>query len=99
MKTLLLTSMLGLSVLLSSCQTAAPDVTSALTCDKCKTVWVKRPVQVGPTGKTSGFVMLRNEKSMECPDCESAVATFFKTGSLKHNCDHCGGTLNHCKQH
>jgi hypothetical protein len=99
MKTLLLTSMLGLSVLLSSCQTAAPDVTSALTCDKCKTVWVRRPVQVGPTGKTSGFVMLRNEKSMECPDCESAVATFFKTGSLKHNCDHCGGTLNHCKQH
>ena len=99
MKTLLLTSMLGLTGLLTSCQTAVPDVTSAVTCDKCKTVWVKRPVQEGPMGKSSGFVVLKNVKSMQCPDCESAVATFFKTGSLKHNCGHCGGALNHCTSH
>ena len=99
MKTLLLTTMLGLAALLTSCQTASTDVTSAVTCDKCKTVWVKRPVQVGPMGKTSGFTMLKSEASMSCPDCESAVATFFKTGSLKHSCSHCGGALNHCTTH
>ena len=99
MKTLLLTSMLGLAALLSSCQTSTGTPQSAVTCDKCQTVWVKRPVQVGPMGKTSGFTVLKNEKSMDCPDCESAVSTFFKTGSLKHNCNHCGGALNHCTNH
>jgi len=100
-KTLFLTGILGLASLMTSCQTASAsgDATSAVTCDKCKTVWVKRPQQVGPTGKGGAYYVLKDTKSMECPDCESAVATFFKTGSLKHSCSHCGGALTHCEGH
>ena len=98
-KTLLLTGILGLAGLMTSCQTAPADATSAVTCDKCKTVWVKRPVQVGPTGKGGGFYVLKDTQTMACPECESAVVTFFKTGSLKHHCSHCGGTMVHCTSH
>lgn len=97
-KTLLLAGVLGLASLMTSCQSASADASSAVTCDKCKTVWVKRPEQVGPTGK-SNFYVLKDTKTMACPDCESAVATFFKTGSLKHSCSHCGGALVHCTSH
>jgi ribosomal protein S27E len=36
---------------------------------------------------------------MTCPDCELAIANFWKTGQMKHTCSHCGGTLAHCTQH
>jgi len=99
-KTLLLTGILGLASLITSCQsTAVAAPTSAVTCDKCKTVWVKTPESVGPTCKSSTYTVLKSTKSMDCPDCESAVATFFKTGSLKHTCSHCGGALTHCASH
>lgn len=97
--TFLTAGVLGLTGLLSSCSTTPADSTSALTCDKCKTVWVRRPVQVGSSGKGSPFYVLRSEKAMDCPDCESAAATFFKTGTLKHHCSHCGGGLTHCTSH
>ena len=96
---LILASSLGLATLMSSCQSTGVTVgTDAIACNKFKTVWVKTPVQMGPTGK-SGFVTYRDVKSMECPDCQSAVVTFFKTGVFKHTCSHCGGTLTHCTQH
>lgn len=98
-RTLLAAAALGLAMIVSSCQTATRDATSAVSCDKCKTVWVQRPVQVGPGGKTSGYYALKSVQAMDCPDCESAVATFFKTGSLKHSCSHCGGAMNHCTGH
>lgn len=98
-KTLLLAAVLGLAGFMTSCQSASADASSAVTCDKCKTVWVKRPVQVGGYGKSSSFYALQDAKIMTCPDCESAVVTFFKTGSLKHHCSACGGTMTHCTKH
>lgn len=99
-KTLLLTGILAFASLMTSCQTTtAADASSAVTCEKCKTVWVKRPVQQGGSSGKGSFYTLRNDKTMVCPDCESAVVTFFKTGSLKNNCSHCGGTMTHCTTH
>jgi hypothetical protein len=98
-RTLLLAGTIGLAGLMISCQSASVDATSAVTCGKCKTVWVQRPQQLGASGKTSSYYVLKDTKSMSCLDCESAVATFFKTGSLKHSCSHCGGTMVHCTSH
>jgi len=98
-KTLVLLGTIGILGFMTSCQTASADAASAVTCDKCKTVWVQRPQQVGPGGKGSTYYVLKDTKTMACPDCESAAATFFKTGSLKHSCSHCGGGLSHCTNH
>ena len=97
-QTLLLAGIFGLASLMTSCQSTSASPTSAVTCSKCKTVWVKTPQQAGG-GKIGGYTVLKNTKSMVCPDCESAVATFFKTGSLKHHCNSCGDTLTHCEAH
>ncbi len=95
---LILASSLGLATLMSSCQSTggATAGADAVTCDKCKTVWVKT-ASPGPGGK--GYMTYSNQKSMNCPDCQSAVTTFFKTGQLKHTCTHCGGAMTHCTQH
>lgn len=100
-KILLVVGIFGMAGFVTSCQTASAsaDASSAVTCDKCKTVWVKRHVPSGPSGKTGAYYALRSVKTMECPECESAVATFFKTGSLKHSCSHCNGTMSHCTNH
>lgn len=74
----------------------ASDAESVVMCAKCKTVWVNRPVTVGGKG---GAMVYRQEKSMKCADCDSAVATFFKTGKLQHECKACGSELTHCKAH
>lgn len=94
-----LASALALAGLVTSCRTASSEVRSAVTCDQCRTVWVQRPVQVGGYGKTGSVHALTSSKVMQCPYCESAVATFFKSGQLKHHCSHCGGALVHCTAH
>lgn len=76
-----------------------PDGDNAVMCAKCKTVWVKRPVTTGAGKGGSGIVTYREAKTMKCDDCESAVATFFKTGKLQHECKTCGSELTHCKAH
>jgi len=95
-------AILGLiAIPLVACQTtgSAPGNKAAM-CDKCKTVWVSRPGYIGTGTKGGpGYMAYRNVKTMECPECESAVATFFKTGSLHHRCTHCGGSLTHCESH
>ena len=63
-------------------------------CTKCKTVWVKRSE---PGFK--GIMTYRTVKSMECPDCKSAVANFFATGKLEHTCKTCGEELQACEAH
>lgn len=98
-QTFILAGTLALAGFMTSCQSSSADASSAVTCNKCKTVWVQRPQQVGASGKSSSFYVLKDVKSMACPDCESAAATFFKTGNLKHSCSHCGGALVHCTSH
>ena len=85
-----------------SCQSTGgtQDAGSAVICDKCKTVWVNRPSNIGAAGKGGGGVTTyRDARVMKCPDCENAMATFVKTGQLKHRCTRCGGTMTHCTSH
>lgn len=84
---------------LGSCQTATTEASSAIICDKCASVWIQQPVYQGPSLRKRGYFVLQSTKSMLCPDCESLVATFFKTGQLKHRCSRCGGTMSHCVRH
>lgn len=67
--------------------TAAKE--QALSCPKCQKTWVTRPHH---TGKVTTY---RTEQSMECEDCTSAVANFFKTGKFEHTCKTCG-EINVC---
>jgi hypothetical protein len=76
----------------------APDADCAIMCDKCKTVWVSRPAVTTPGSKGgAGYTIYRKEKTMECKECESAVATFFKTGKLQEECKTCGSTMTKCE--
>jgi Zn-finger nucleic acid-binding protein len=99
---LLLAGSLGLATVLSSCETTGTADTAAgseaVMCDKCKTVWVKQATNLGPPGQFRTTVY-RDQKKMTCPDCELAIANFWKTGQMKHSCSHCGGALVHCTQH
>lgn len=98
---LILAASLGVITVLPSCQsTAAPTTagTEAVMCDKCKTVWVKTPMMIGSPGRIQTTI-LRDSKTMTCPDCQLAISNFWKTGSMKHTCSTCGGTLAHCTQH
>jgi len=91
----------GMAFLVAGCSSPGPMTSmeaggeeEAVICSKCQTVWVQRPHH---TGKSA--VVYRREKQMVCPDCQSAVVTFFKTGKLGHTCAACGGMLDHCKVH
>ena len=61
-------------------------------------VWVEHAYNTGYAKHPGAYVPV-NSKVMVCPDCESAIVTFFKTGKLKHSCAHCGGNLTHCTYH
>jgi hypothetical protein len=39
------------------------------------------------------LVRYTREKAMVCPDCESAVTHWMRTGELKHACSHCRGKM------
>jgi hypothetical protein len=70
-------------------KTAAKEA-QVFTCTKCKTVWVRHPQQLGKA------TVYRAQKKVVCPDCESAVMHFFKTGKFEHTCKACGDQLNQC---
>ena len=97
LNSLFLIGVLGAAMMLSACQTAPQYPTSAITCSKCKTVWVSTPGGGGKPG--SGYYALRSSKQMVCPGCQDAILTFLRTGQLKHHCNICGGTLDHCTAH
>lgn len=86
------------TLLLASC--AAPSTpTSAVSCNKCGTVYFKTPVTNANAGG-KGFITLKPASRMDCADCENKVIAWVKTGSLtKHTCKTCGGTLQHCTSH
>lgn len=96
--TLIATAAIG-TLLLASCQSPSVAPTSAVSCDKCRTVHFMAPFTgYGPGNK--GIVSLKHADSMSCPDCENQVVAMLKTGSFtKHVCKSCGGTLRHCTQH
>jgi ribosomal protein S27E len=99
LKSLLLSGALGIATLMTACQTAPPTpLASAVTCNKCKMVWVEHANNPGYAKNPGAYVPVKR-KVMVCPDCESSIVTFFKTGKLKHSCTHCGGTLTHCTYH
>lgn len=83
--------------LIAGCRTDSSATTDAaekaVSCAKCKIVWVQRPHQIGR------ITEYRSEKSMSCPDCKSAAENFFKTGKLVHTCSQCGGEVKHCTVH
>ena len=71
---------------------ATPVDSGAVTCSKCKIVAVKLPTS-GPKGQP---IFYHDQNVMVCPDCQSAIVNFFKTGKLKHTCSHCGGEMTVC---
>lgn len=82
-----------LLAILPSQMVAAPPKDGAVMCDKCKMVMVKVASQASAKNPT---LVYHDVKTMQCPDCHSAMENFFKTGSLKHTCSHCGGTMTVC---
>jgi ribosomal protein S27E len=100
MKTkLILLTLVSLSAsLLVSCQ-APTAPTSAVSCDRCHTIYFNAPATTTASGG-KGFVSLRPANRMSCPDCENQIISWTKTGSLtRHTCKSCGGNLHHCTQH
>ena len=71
---------------------AVPE--TAVVCAKCKMVWVEMSEQ----GDLYAMSMEPTE-NMKCPDCESAIVNFFKTGVLEHACSTCGSEFVHCTTH
>lgn len=88
-----LIGMMTLFTILPSHSFAAPPADGAVMCDKCKIVMVKVP---SPASSKNPIIIYHDTKTMECPDCKSAMENFFKTGKLKHTCSHCGGTMTVC---
>lgn len=88
------------TVLLAGCQFTGkrepPPLreAKAVICPKCETVWVE-----GLDLNDPYMMTYRPEKVMKCPDCKSAVESFFTTGKLAHTCETCGGDLKHCTKH
>jgi len=62
-----------------------------LACNKCRTTWVS-----SGGGKPGGSTIYRTSRQMKCPQCETLVETFFRTGQLAHSCPGCGGTVSRC---
>jgi len=92
-----LLALAGLTVT-AGCQSSkgtAAVAGDAVMCPKCETTWVRQP-QATAGGKATTYV---STKEMKCPECDSAVSTFMKTGKLAHSCKHCGETLAHCEAH
>lgn len=66
----------------------------AVTCDKCKTVWVMQSRR-----NFKGMITYTRKPKMVCEDCASAAGNFFRTGKLEHTCRTCGGNLEACEGH
>lgn len=74
-------------------QAGTTDKDVAVMCPKCETIWVRMPRRSNRT------MTYRSVARMTCPDCESAIKTFFTTGELCHRCNTCGDVLRHCEVH
>ena len=99
---------LGAGLLLVGCQSdnarMAPAshamAGDAVRCETCKTTFVRKAtMNSAGGGRSTGVVTYTTEKKMVCPDCKSAVANFFATGKLQHECKACGTNLEICEAH
>jgi hypothetical protein len=91
-------SLLAIIAGLGFSSASAADPTTAITCSKCQDVMVVNPANSG-SKPGSGYTLFKSQKVMVCPDCESAVQNFIKTGKLAHHCSHCDGTMQTCTTH
>ena len=82
-------------IIVSACtpvqEQAGAKETVGVMCNKCETTWV-----TGPTGKPGDYTIYRTSRKMKCPQCETLVETFFRTGKVSHSCPGCGGSLSRC---
>jgi hypothetical protein len=81
---------IGAAALLAGCQDTGGHRMNAgampekgVTCAKCQVTYLE-----SPAGK--GSPLKYTTSKMECPDCKSAVASYFSTGKLEHSCKTCG---------
>jgi hypothetical protein len=74
---------------------AAAPTTQAVRCSKCQVTYIQVPTN-DAKGRFYGY---KTRESMECPDCKTAVQTFFETGKLEHSCKYCNGTMEVCEGH
>ena len=102
-KTIFASAAVAAAVFVAGCQStgasqataSTPPLDKAVACSKCEVTYVKVPVD-GGKGRIVGY---STKKTMECPDCKSAVENFFATGELKHTCRTCGDTMSMCETH
>ena len=95
-------AMLGAALFVTGCSTANKESaqstltpsTQAVTCSKCQVTWVKVPEMA-----KSRIVGYSSRKSMVCPDCKDAVASFFASGKFQHTCKTCGDSMELCEAH
>lgn len=66
-------------------------------CTKCQTTWVKQPITTG--GGKPHVVGYTSRKTHVCPDCQTAVNSFFATGKLEPTCKTCGDAMQICETH
>ena len=86
-------ALLAVVSLLTGCATSSPRE-QALACPQCKVATVTSTVPVLPqTEDGSGNLPPEDktvtETSHSCPDCQSALTTFFNGGKLRHQCSIC----------
>lgn len=101
MKTKLRSSFAVLSaaavLIVSACtpvqEQAGAKETVGVMCGKCRTTWV---AAVDGGGKPGTVQVYRTSRKMKCPQCETLVQTFFRTGQLAHSCPGCRGELSRC---
>lgn len=92
---------LGAGLFLVGCQSNTPSepthmmATDAVQCDKCQVTYIRVPT-LGDKNHTIGYT---SKPEMLCPDCKDAVANYFSTGNLKHECAACKGNMAICKDH
>lgn len=70
---------------------AAKVADSAVMCDKCKTVWVRKTVW-GNKGMT-----VRSVRTMVCLECDAMAERCLRGGTSGGPCASCGGTIAACE--
>ncbi len=62
-------------------------------CGKCQSIWTQNN---DPGAKPGSYRSYRGTRKMVCPQCESVVSTFFRTGKLTHTCPGCQSEMTRC---